>query len=152
MFEYWRLQRKLSRLERAYRKDEEGTRAAVEAARLRGASSRDIEEITGGSDAPVIQRRIHEALSNYLIAKAHRLVIPLPDRSEDNLWSVNSDTGEAVLTRQGINELRSVIRSEEKARREAILMWVPAITAVTGLLGALIGVIATWFGIKFWEK
>lgn len=143
MFEYWGLRWKLSRLERATRAAGKGTDEAVEAARRRGASSIEVDEIAGGSDEGMLQRRIHEALSEYLIAKAHRLVIPLPEWTNSNFWSVNIDTDEHVLTRAGINELRSAIRAEEKARQERVLAWVPAII---GILGAMIGLAAILVG------
>jgi hypothetical protein len=48
-----------------------------------------------------------------------------------------------VLSRAGINELRSAIRAEKKARVERFLMWAPGIT---GILGAAIGLAAILIG------
>jgi hypothetical protein len=136
MFEYPLLRWKIWRFERAARADEEGTGKAVEAAKARGASDDEIEEIAGGSDESVLRRKVHEAMSKYLVSKAHRMVIPLPDSQDEKFWSINSDNNERVLTRAGINELRSAIRGEKKARVELFLMWVPG---VVGILGTLIG-------------
>jgi hypothetical protein len=96
----------------------------------------EIDGITGGSSAGVLRRRIQEAQSEYLISEADRLLIPMPDWDDHNLWSVHADTDEHVLNRAGINELRSAIRLEKKARAERFLMWVPGIV---GILGAAIG-------------
>jgi hypothetical protein len=143
MFRYLRLRWKISRLERRCRAEEEGTEKAVEAAMARNASPGEIEAITGGSSEGVLQRKIQEALSKYLISEANRLVIPVPDWDDHNLWSVNTDTDEHVLNRAGIDELRSAIRAEKKARTERLLMWVPGIT---GIIGAAIGLAAILVG------
>lgn len=85
MLRYLQLRGKIWRLERACRADEQGAEKAVERARARNASPIEIEEITGGSSAEVLQRKIHEALSKYLISEANRLVIPIPDWDDPQL-------------------------------------------------------------------
>jgi hypothetical protein len=121
---------KIWRLERRCRAQEKGTERAIERARARNAPPHEIDEIIGGSSADVLRYKIHEALSDYLILEANRLFIPLPDRDKQ--------VGglKYVLTRDAINELRSAIRAEKKARAERFLMWVPGIV---GILGAAIG-------------
>jgi hypothetical protein len=95
----------------------------------------EIDTIIGGSSADVLRWRLREALSDYLISEAYRLFIPLPDwDKQDKVGS--GDTVKHVLTRDAINELRSAIRAEKKARVEQFLMWVPGIV---GILGAAIG-------------
>jgi hypothetical protein len=88
--------------------------------------------------------RIH---TRYLFAEAHRLVIPTAHFHRKESWE-DGPTGARHLTLDAINELRSAIRAEKKVRREAFLMWVPAITALTGLAGAAIGLIFAWFGLE----
>jgi hypothetical protein len=74
----------------------------------------------------------------------------MPDFSDSEMWEERS--GHYWLSTKGIYGLKLSIRAEKKAKREAILMWVPAITALTGLFGALIGVLAAWFGISLSPK
>jgi hypothetical protein len=131
-------------LERAARAAELETDKALEAARKRGASEQELDEIAQGCDEGVLLRRYHEALSSYLLSKAHRLIVPVPDFENKAVWSWNADLEEHSLTSQGINELRAAIRAEEKFRKERFLMWVPAIGAVTGLVGTVTGLIAVW--------
>jgi len=138
MWEYLRLRWRIWRLDRQYRADEEGTAQAVEKA----TSQQEIDEILGGSDQGVIQRRIDEAHTKYLMSRARRLVVPLPDWNDDRLWSIEANTGEHVLTAAGINELRAAIRAEKKARREAVQSWLPWVGALTGIIGALTGLFA----------
>jgi len=83
-------------------------------------------------------------MSDYLVSEADRLLIPLPDDNEQN-WTAFDD-GEAmehVLTRKGINELRTAIRAERKARSERFLMLtsglIGVIGAITGLVSVLVG-------------
>ena len=135
MFRHVQFRWKIWRLQRRLRAAEEGTEKAVEAARARNASSMEIDTIIGGSSADVLRWRLREALSDYLISEAYRLFIPLPDwDKQDKVGS--GDTVKPVLTRDAINELRSAIRAEKKARVEQFLMWVPGIV---GILGAAIG-------------
>jgi hypothetical protein len=83
-------------------------------------------------------------MSAYLVSEADRLLIPLPDWDDENSWTTfNTDTVEHVLSRTGIDELRSKIRAEKKARADRFVMWVPGIV---GILGALIGLAAILVG------
>jgi hypothetical protein len=78
------------------------------------------------------------------MAEANRLIVPTPDWQDKESWE--EEDRRRYLNNKGINDLRTAIRAEKKLRREQILMWVPAMTAFTGLAGAAIGVIAAWFG------
>jgi hypothetical protein len=126
---------KIWRLERRLRAQEEGTERAIERARARNASSLEIDGIIGGSSADVLRHKIRETLSDYLISEAYRLFIPLPDWDKQDKVG-GGDAVKYVLTRDAINELRSAIRAEKKARAERFLIWVPG---VIGILGTLIG-------------
>jgi hypothetical protein len=138
MFRYLRLRWKIWQLERRVRADREGTERAIERARARKAPPHEIDEIFGGSSEGVLLYKIRETLSDYLISEAYRLFIPLPDWDKQDKAG-SSDTVKYVLTRDAINELRSAIRAEKKARVERFLMWVPGIV---GILGALIGLVS----------
>src|SRR3954468_1186471 len=70
----------------------------------------------------------------HLRGEANRLILPLPAFGDKTAWENRTD--DLYLTIKGINDLRAAIRAEKKQRREAILMWVPAISALTGLAGA----------------
>jgi hypothetical protein len=130
MLRYLQLRWKIWRLERQVRADEQGTERAIERAKARNALD-EIEGIIGGSSAGVLRYRIREALSDYLIAEAYRLFIPLPDWDRQDKG--NSDgTEKYVLTRDEINELRAAIRAEKKARTERFLMWVAPIIGIIG--------------------
>lgn len=79
-----------------------------------------------------------EFLTGYLIKKANRYVIPIPKHDDEQMWD-EGQMGYRFLTYEGINNLRSEIRREEKERRDAFLSWIPPIT---GLIGTMIGLAA----------
>jgi len=143
MFSYLKFHWQLWRWQRRYLEDEKGTEAAALAAKARGASEEEIEEIWGGSDGPVLRYRVRRAMSDYLITEADRLLIPIPDTADEKIWE-NAERY-PVLTRQGINELRAAIRAERKARVELFVMWMPT---VIGLVGALTGLVAVILGLR----
>jgi hypothetical protein len=140
MIEYLRLQMKIWRLERAYAAEEKGTEKAVERAKARGAFG-EIEGILGGNHSFIHRRKIREAQSDYLLSEADRLIVPVPDWNNPEMWD---DDGERRhLSREGLKQLRSDIRAEKKARAERLLIWVPA---VVGIIGALTGLAAIVIG------
>lgn len=145
MFELIQLRWRVRRLQRAYRADEEITDRAIADAAARGASKSEIDEITGGSNAPVMRYRMRTAMSDYLLAEADRLLVPIPDENDEAMWTVGNDNGveRRVLTRAGINTVRAAIRAEKKASTERFLLiasgLVGVIGAVTGLVSILVG-------------
>ncbi len=83
---------------------------------------------------------IDHLTTTFLTRKARRLMLPIPDLSDDQLWeSYQWGGGYRKLTEKGISELRSTIRTEGKERRDAYL---PMITALTGLVGVITGLLA----------
>ena len=87
-----------------------------------------------------------------LVRRAEKLYLPTPERggkdwlAQEDLPGAASIMGSySVLTPQAMNELRAAVR---KASRENIEWWVKvvggAIGILTGLVGALIGLIAIW--------
>jgi len=87
------------------------------------------------SESRPIELRIKNILSHKLVRKANKLNVPLPDY-EDERWE---GTHKERLSDKGRFEVNKAVRQEIKDRRE---MWIPAITVITGLIGALIGLIA----------
>jgi hypothetical protein len=88
---------------------------------------------------------IYSIHTDYLRSEAHRLVVPMPDQTDDTVWRRASPEGKPefeYLTAKGINDLRAAIRAEKKVRREYWLMWLPMVVAFTGLIGAATGLAA----------
>ena len=88
-----------------------------------------------------------EQLTRYLVRQARRLYVPTPpvrkeDGSESEYWYEGSLTFRRFLTPKGVAVLREEIRKERKARHELKSVWLPWLSAVTGILGAATGLVA----------
>lgn len=80
--------------------------------------------------------------SEYLIEEARKLLLPLPDKDEENTyWCSSRFTGLYQLNRNGMHELRNRVREERSAKRQ----WMIAAGAtLTGIIGAISGLVAVW--------
>ena len=90
-------------------------------------------------------------VSRNLISEADKLHLPRPKTSERQKWDGNSPPHVPytyVLTPAAMTEVRATIRKEKRERRETVEWWVKIagglITIGTGLVGALIGLVAVW--------
>ena len=73
--------------------------------------------------------------------------MPIPHRcssdgSESLFWYTGRQTGGEYLTNEGIKALRKEIRQESNALHEDRSKWVVWVTAATGLIGAITGLVA----------
>lgn len=85
-------------------------------------------------------RKVHTLVTSYLVNKATRYLIPIPEISDPGVWEIKPDASPpyAYLSRAGIAMLRTQIQNHEKDERERIGFW---ITSLIGVLGAIIGVV-----------
>lgn len=82
-----------------------------------------------------------------LLRKARQLRVPLPHRKtesgeESEFWYQGHYTGGWYLTNTGISKLRQEIRSEINARHEIKSKWAIWVSALTGVVGAITGLVA----------
>ena len=95
----------------------------------------------------LVDATIKGAISRDLVNEAENLYLPTPDYGAGERWEQQLD-GSYALTPEAMTELRAAIRKERRERREVIEWWVKvvggAIGILTGLVGALIGLIAIW--------
>ena len=84
--------------------------------------------------------------SNHLVRLARRYVLPVPplDQKHEG-WEKSESTDEWQLTLKAFIELRNAVRTERKARREAWQSHIVGVSAVTGLVGGLTGLISVIF-------
>ena len=147
MFDYLVLRWKLAWLARGRRQVYAKFDREIAEARQRRAKRDEIRAIEENRhhERREFDEEVYELHTRYLFAEANRLIIPTAEFHAEEAWE-EGPTGKRHLILPKINQLRALIRAEKKAGREQFLMWVPAITALTGLAGAAIGVIAAWFG------
>ena len=128
-------------LDRAYAQDISDARKAKDAEKVRSLESdrhfemclHDEEE-----DAYVTEQLLKEARS-FRVSIPHR---NNEDMSESEHWYKGNYTGGWYLTDRGIAALRAEIRREQKARHETRAQWTVWLSALTGLVGAITGLVA----------
>ncbi|GAB3094872.1 hypothetical protein GCM10027159_12280 [Lysobacter terrae] len=86
-------------------------------------------------------------LTSSLLRRARRLRVPIPyvhnsDGAESDHWYQGNQTGGWYLTTLGVNSLRREIRQEQKARHENLALLLPWLTAITGIIGTVTGLVA----------
>lgn len=127
------LQRELDRLSAAHAKDLQA---------LESPTYEDKEQLhfEYRMEEELVEDELMVLVSSYWISVAHRLLIPIPKyETEGDTWERARSTGRYYLTRPALAELRTAIRKEQKERHEVWLLW---LAALTGLIGALTGLVA----------
>jgi hypothetical protein len=117
--------------------------ALIKKAESAGQSRQDVESLLSAAveERSIADVLITEAHGRYLIEQAERYIIPLPLFDEDSGDWVSSDftRDRWTLSPKAIVTLRTAVRAEQKERRD---YWRGLLTACTGALGALIGLLA----------
>ena len=141
MIGYWELRWRLWRIERWRRRGQRKLRKTLEEARKRKATGQEIYEIeeTAFWDERELDEDVYFLHTRYLMAEAARLVLPMAKYHTKESWEEGRSA--RYLKEDVLNELRTLVRAENKVRRENWLMWVPLFTALTGLGGVVIGVL-----------
>jgi len=103
-----------------------------------------------GNESVEIDAAKRKAISDELFYEAQKLYLPTPAYNDETKWdsdrALNSPT--RYLTPEAMTELRAAIRKERAERRATVESWLKVIGSsigiLTGLVGALIGLIAIW--------
>jgi len=99
-----------------------------------------------------IFEEIEQIRTGRFLSKVRRYGIPYIswwDDKKEECWQEGGYSGKHYLTINGYHKLRQAIREEQKARREAIVGWIPLVTALAGLLGIVTGLLSV---IRYWYK
>jgi hypothetical protein len=126
--------------EREYRRDLKGARQRND--------KDEIEQLKfiRMADEEYDQQSADLEYSKRLLAKARQLRVPiptLPTRDHPNaFWGESTLLGGHFLTPLGVKNVREAIRDEERWLRDRRAHWIVWCTAVTGVIGALTGLLA----------
>jgi hypothetical protein len=137
MFDYVKFRWRLHWHERDDRETDRKYVAWLKKAKAQNAPKSEIETLEyernmDGMNSADEVRKLH---SRYYCLQAARMLIPLPDLMDKEMWEHESPN-RICLTEKGVMHVRSIVRAERKVNLEIFLMWVPG---VVGLIGAAIG-------------
>jgi len=107
----------------------------------KGLSRKQLEELDAEEDSEIwpVLEEINSLKTGRFCQVANRLMVPLPDHKDKELWQDQSYGRGRVLTSKGFWELKKLIRQEKRERREGFVVW---LAALTGIIGATTGLAA----------
>jgi len=138
----WKLRRKERKLSAAYFRE-------VESLRSQGASATDIDMRLDDERNTLNQMQVSitYAESDALLEKAAQLKVPRPPKTDQESWE--TFFGAPYLTHAGYDKLRSSIRQEKKARREAITSIIKdVINPIGALVISIISLLIAYAALK----
>ena len=90
----------------------------------------------------MIDDDIESLESRLLVESARQFILPIPEfNNNGGNWIKSEITGRYRLSKDAMLEVRTLVRKERKERRAAVMMW---LAALTGLVGALSGLLSVW--------
>jgi hypothetical protein len=98
-----------------------------------------------GAQYQLLDYRRKSIITDYLLSKADELLLPVPNRVDGNFWEDRTFGPEPVLSEQGINYLKTLIREERKRSFEIFSFIRENIAIVTS---TLIGGLALYVSIS----
>jgi hypothetical protein len=153
VFDEWRFQRKLRKLQKAKNEDAAKYRKLYEAAKYEG-TPQELDSINGEA---YVESQLHQATINdfttaHLRQTAEALMVPIPPITgeEGTYWRRNDIYKNFVLTSEGIKKVRDDIHEEIKKQWERRFIWLQPVSTFISLLIAL-GGIATAI-LSLWHK
>ena len=133
-WELRKLEKEYNRIDKRFKKDKKGL------------SGEQLEILRGEVSSEIwpVYEKIEALKTRRFLQIANRLMIPLPEYKDKELWKDLHYVQGRALTDKGFWELKKFIRQERRERRERFVMWVPALT---GIIGAIAAVIAAMAGL-----
>ena len=136
MFEFIKYRMELRKLEKEYsRIDREYTK------HKKGLSGEDLQNLLAEESSVIcpILEKIDQLNSRRFCQIANKLMVPIPDRNDKEMWQEQPFSRRRILSSKGIWELKKLIRQEKRERREGYVVW---LAASTGIIGAFTGLAA----------
>ena len=127
--ELQKLDKECNRIEKNFEKHKKGL-SGEQLELLRAEVSSEIWPVFEKNDA-LKTRRFRQI--------ANRLMVPLPESKDKELWKDLHYAEGRALTDKGFWELKKLIHQEKRERREGFVVW---LAALTGIIGATTGLSA----------
>ena len=89
-----------------------------------------------------IDEELDRARSQRLLAECIKYDIEIPQNPDS--WRHSEDGTYNYLSPKGRAQLRNLLREEKAKSSQEFGRWLPYITAISGLIGVLIGLVAAW--------
>ena len=135
----WKLQLQRDRIGSSVRRQVAASMRKEESSHIRGAI-RDAAQM----DIDELDDDINVLTTQFYLAQARRHFVSAPEAPE--MWTRSDIFGSRYLNAAGITKLRSDIRAERKERWDLFQshagLVVTLVTSITGVLGAVIGVLS----------
>lgn len=124
-----KLEKEYSRIDREYTKHKKGL------------SGEDLQNLLAEESSVIcpILEKIDQLNSRRFCQIANKLMVPIPDRNDKEMWQEQPFSRRRILSSKGIWELKKLIRQEKRERREGFVVW---LAASTGIIGAFTGLAA----------
>ncbi len=103
--------------------------------------ARELDE-EWGQDVDGARATVDRLTSRYWVNRTRKYHIPEPDYGKSPYWDQNNFFGGYNLTVAGIDWIQNRLYEKGKKRWEFWLAFTPGITALTGLIGTIIGLAA----------
>jgi len=104
----------------------------------KGLSGKDVELLRSEVSDEIwpVYEKIEALKTRRFRQIANRLMVPLPESNDKELWTDLHCAEGRALTDKGFWELKKLIRQEKRERREGFIVW---LAALTGIIGASTG-------------
>ncbi|MDI5985353.1 hypothetical protein QLQ85_11170 [Halomonas sp. M4R5S39] len=142
MIEYLQYRAKLAKLFRQKEAVSNSYRVAIRNAQAEPKPREEIQSIEHESyfEDSMLDEEISILATDYLTRRAKRRFVAIPSHEAEGMWEqCNKISNRYVLTDNGISELRSSLRKEQKEQVEFVVM---IFATLTGVVGAVTGLVA----------
>lgn len=142
MISNYKFNNKLKSLQKSRQKLREAYAQDLKSAYKEYKSEEDIQEIRAMEmhEVSMIDEEISMLATTHWISVAEKKALPVPSRDDKNMWKqCHTMSREYVLTNNGITQIRS---EYNKLRDSKYHLLFQTIAALTGIIGAITGLIA----------
>jgi len=149
MFEEWKFERQLAKLQKLKRQD-----ADFYKGKIKEAADDEVDALLheANMERDIVKEQIDALVTRYLTDEGQKLLVPIPDQEEGkpSMWERTAAHGRLVLSPLGVKALRDGIHEEMKKRTERRFLWLQPVYTLVSLLVALGGLAVAF--VSLWLR